>query len=166
MTTNLRRIDVTRICAQGLTFVLWWSLVYKYTRAHLHTATYGPVVTRPTWLPFHILHALQARRALLFAALPVCLIGSSFVAGGDGAGLVVRVASCVSCTLYHLVESSVTNRHGEYPLLYASWALLLPPAACHAAVFGATCHFILSTAYAKLRCGPHALSWIQPGTMK
>jgi len=37
----------------------------------------------------------------------------------------VNLFAARAVALFHLAESPVTNRHGECPLLYLSWAMLL-----------------------------------------
>jgi len=73
----------------------------------------------------------------------------------------VFVAFCISA--YHLIESSVTNRHGEFPLLYNAWAMVLPEDYAHAASLGVAVHFILSSGVAKLAVG--GIAWLSPRTM-
>ena len=68
-------------------------------------------------------------------------------------------------SLYHLVESSVTCRHGEYPLLYNAWAMCLPCQYAHAVSWGIAIHFVFCTGMAKLRVGG-VLPWMAPQTMK
>jgi hypothetical protein len=69
-------------------------------------------------------------------------------------------------SLYHLVESSLTRRHGEYPLLYNVWAMCLPWSEyAHAASWGIAIHFVFSTGLAKLVIGGFG-GWTSPATLK
>ena len=54
----------------------------------------------------------------------------------------VRLTAAVAVSLYHLLESCGTNRHGEYPLLYNAVGMLLPADCAHAFALGVAilCH--------------------------
>jgi hypothetical protein len=77
---------------------------------------------------------------------------------------VLRFATALVTSVYHLIESSVTNRHGEFPLLYNAWAMLLPEAWAQAASWGIAINFVLSSGIAKLKVG--GLAWMKPHTMR
>ena len=108
--------------------LLWWIFVYGSKKIPLYKICSGSVCTRPSWLPKSILLWLHEFKAEIFlSTLPTLLL----------AGLTsIRLPSVISVTLYHLLETSVTGRHGEYPLLYNIWAFLLPEPYASAISFG------------------------------
>jgi hypothetical protein len=66
----------------------------------------------------------------------------------------LRLAIAGAVSLYHLLENSTTNRHGDFPLLYNVWAMCLPDAGyASAASFGIGIHFVLSSGVSKLLIG-------------
>lgn len=73
---------------------------------------------------------------------------------GLGDSVVARLALAAAYSLYHLTETSVTHRHGEYPTLYICWGMAAPdPGVAEAIAFGVAVHFVLSSGYAKLAIG-------------
>lgn len=130
------------------------------TGYHLHQTSGGSVCTRPWWLPARALLSLHSLRATVFMSLP----GVLGLAAVKSERFVVRMMAAVVTSVYHLLESSVTNRHGEYPLLYNTWAMLLPDAYAEAVSLGVAINFVLSTGIAKLQVGGR--SWMQPHTMR
>ena len=76
----------------------------------------------------------------------------------------IRCVFALATSVYHLVESSASSRHGEYPWLYISWAWLLPDAWAHAASFGVMVHFVLSSGIAKVIIG--GAGWLDARTLK
>ena len=149
---------------QQLLFLLaWWALVAAMTRKPPHRLANGPCFTVPRWLcgrPGPIL-LLSEYRAIIFAALPATFaLGAAFAEPP----LLVRVLVAAAAILYHLTESAFTSRHGEYPLLYCSVAMVLPEPFAGAAAWGIAIHFILASGVAKLRVG--GLAWAAPSTMR
>ncbi|CAE8582863.1 unnamed protein product [Polarella glacialis] len=147
----------------GLQFVcglLYWLLVRAKTGKHPYALSEGSVCTRPHWMPLHVLLFLHKLRLPLFTLTPV-LLGIAAVKPNS---VPVRVATALVATVYHLLESSVTNRHGEYLLLYNVWGMLLPDCYAQAASFGFAIHFVLSSGLAKLKVGGR--SWMLPHTMQ
>ena len=141
-------------------FLLWHLIVRLLTRRHLWSLPLaGAVLTRPSWLPLDVFleFCKLSSRVLLLTLYSALLFGSL------DQGLEARAAVAIFVTLYHLYESAATSRHGEYPLLYISWAMLLPPELAHGAAWGAAIHFILQSGAAKLRVGGAA--WLGPRTM-
>ena len=136
----------------------WWCVVRVVTRKHLYDLCAGSVLTRPLWLSERTILRLHERRRTAFVALPCALALASLKPS-----LVARLVVALSMSLYHLTESSATNRHGEYPLLYNAWAMVLPGRLAHAASFGIAVHFVLSSGIAKLWYG--GLEWCSPRTM-
>lgn len=135
--------------------VMWLS-----TRRHLHELSPASVVARPPWLPARALLALLRHRRSAFYALPAALaVGALFPDT-----VAVRIAVALAVTSYHLAESCASGRHGEYPLLYCAWAMLLPSAYSSAASLGVAVHFVLSAGAAKLRVG--GARWADAGTME
>ena len=109
---------------QLLATLLWWALIKAKTGKHLYTLCSSSVCTCPSWLPHKQLLLIAAQKQRIFIALPVALAAGTMA----GQFVVVRAAIALVVSLYHLVESSHTSRHGEYPVLYASWAMVLPAA--------------------------------------
>ena len=145
----------------------WWLLLLRLTGRHLYDmpALRGSVVTRPTWLPAATLLALHAWRREVFVAvlLAECALGVDVLGCTALAGCRVAAACVVTC--YHLLETSATHRHGEYPLLYNAWAMCIPhPAYAAAASLGIAVHFIFSSGVAKLHVG--GWRWGAPSTMR
>ena len=136
----------------------WWCVVRVVTRKHLYDLCAGSVLTRPPWLSERTILRLHERRRTAFVALPCALALASLKPS-----LLARLVVALSMSLYHLTESSATNRHGEYPLLYNAWAMVLPERLAHAASFGIAVHFVLSSGIAKLWYG--GLEWCSPHTM-
>lgn len=146
----------------ALTFCLAWMALFRLRTGHqLHVLTRQSVLTRPPWLSADVIVALSARRGLVFATLPAALGLAAFLPDV----FIVRLIAAVTISLYHLCESSSTNRHGEYPLLYCAWAMLLPDELASVAAFGIAVHFILSCGVAKADVGGVA-GWCHPSTMR
>eukprot|EP00934_Nitzschia_sp_Nitz4_P000056 Nitzschia sp. Nitz4//scaffold30_size153850//131475//132818//NITZ4_002795-RA/size153850-processed-gene-0.22-mRNA-1//1//CDS//3329547315//56//frame0 len=145
---------------------IWWILISCSAQKPLYKVAEGAVVTVPSWMSTQFLLLLQKCRPAAFNGLTVGLaLALSFPGVQE-----VRVLAAVLYTLYHLAESSETNRHGEYPILYAMWAMCLNDDTYrHASVWGITIHFILSTGYVKLSAGgwtPYGIPrWVLPNTM-
>lgn len=131
--------------------VLWWLLLYGMTRRPLFAlgAARGSLLTRPSWLPPRALLRLHTRRAraVIYSAVPISLALGAFLGHSSTA---LRCVIAIVISVYHLTETSSTNRHGEYPLLYNAWACLLPEDYAHAVSLGIAVHFILSSGAAKL----------------
>ncbi len=140
--------------------LVWSGLVRVMTGRHLHALCAGAVLTRPPWLSARWLLLLDKHRSSVFAALPVVLA----VAAVWPSSWPVRLIAAVAVSLYHLLESSGTNRHGEYPLLYNALGMLLPADHAHAFALGVAIHFVLSSGVAKLQYGGRA--WLEEGTMR
>jgi len=140
--------------------LVWSGLVRVMTGRHLHALCAGAVITRPPWLSARWLLLLDKHRSSVFAALPVVLA----VAAVWPSSWPVRLIAAVAVSLYHLLESCGTNRHGEYPLLYNAVGMLLPADWAHAFALGVAIHFVLSSGVAKLQCGGRA--WLEEGTMR
>ena len=141
-------------------FTTWWMLVRLRTGQHLHILAMGSVRVRPSWLGRSVLLALTSRShaPAVFAAVPI-----AFALGTLWPHPIVRSSVVAIVALYHLNESSSTGRHGEYPLLYTSVAMLLPERWASGAAWGVAVHFILSSGVAKLQVGGR--EWLAPGTM-
>ena len=140
--------------------LVWSGLVRVMTGRHLHALCAGAVLTRPPWLSARWLLLLDKHRSSVFAALPVVLA----VAAVWPSSWPVRLIAAVAVSLYHLLESSGTNRHGEYPLMYNALGMLLPADHAHAFALGVAIHFVLSSGVAKLQYGGRA--WLEEGTMR
>ena len=146
--------------SRQLKVFLFWSVIVKLlTKKHFPAMSEGSVYTRPTWMPTWMLMALHRFYLVVYAFLFVSLACGAMFA--EDVYVRIFVAICISA--YHLVESSVTNRHGEFPLLYNAWAMVLPEDYAHAASLGIAVHFILSSGVAKLVVG--GLGWLSPRTM-
>lgn len=141
-------------------FLLYWLLLRVKTGRYYHVLSSGSVATRPRWLPARVFFWLHKVRVPIFLALPLAL----GVAVVKSESRCVRLAAAMMASLYHLLESSVTNRHGEYPFLYNMWAMVLPEKYAHAVAFGVATHFVLASGVAKLQVG--GASWMRPSTMQ
>ena len=146
--------------SQLASLLVWSGLVRVMTGRHLHALCAGAVLTRPPWLPARWLLLLDNHRGSVFAALPVVLAAAAVWPSSWP----VRLTAAVAVSLYHLLESCGTNRHGEYPLLYNAVGMLLPADCAHAFALGVAIHFVLSSGVAKLQCGGRA--WLEEGTMR
>ncbi|CAB9506342.1 expressed unknown protein [Seminavis robusta] len=162
---NEHHISKTFYKWQFSTTLLWWVTIRLATGKNLYDITNGSVCTRPSWIPIQYLHYLQRpsrRRAIFLLSLFALAIGG----WGSSSSFVVRLIVAIIFSLYHLVESSVTHRHGEYPLLYNVWAMCLCSSSEYASAvsFGIAVHFILSTGLAKIVVGGQ--QWMLPSTMR
>ena len=146
---------------QAVCFLLWWVLLKNITGKHLYDvgSVCGSVCTRPPWLPARALRALHRRRRAIFIFAPVAQALACW-----RATLLARLLAACAVSCYHLVETSVTHRHGEFPVLYISWAMVLPPAIAHACALGVGVHFVFSSGLAKLAVGGAA--WLAPETLR
>eukprot|EP00927_Polykrikos_kofoidii_P063495 TRINITY_DN58328_c0_g1_i1.p1 TRINITY_DN58328_c0_g1~~TRINITY_DN58328_c0_g1_i1.p1 ORF type:complete len:430 (-),score=54.16 TRINITY_DN58328_c0_g1_i1:42-1331(-) len=144
---------------QLVCFAGWWAVVRAVTGRHLHAVCSGSVCTRPSWLSTNKLLILHSSRRSIVASVPIMLAIASV-----NSGVHVRILVAIIISAYHLVESSISNRHGEYPLLYNAWAMCLPSNYAHAAALGIAVHFIVSSGLAKLWVG--GMSWMRPCTMR
>jgi hypothetical protein len=146
----------------------WWGLVAITTQKPLYKVTESSVVTIPSWMPKGFILLLQRFRPLLFNCETIGLALAASFYNHEG----IRILAAILYTLYHLTESSETNRHGEYPILYTMWAM-----ACitdleyrHACAWGIAIHFVFSSGYAKLVVGRVSKNgvprWLHPSTME
>jgi hypothetical protein len=152
---------------QFSTTFLWWVAIRLLTARHVYDITDGSVFTRPTWLPSHYLHQLQSpskRKAIFVVSLLAMGLAGWGLPFVDPKWFFVRLATALLVSLYHLVESSVTMRHGEYPLLYNAWAMCLPTDYASAVAWGVAVHFVLSTGLSKIFIG--GFEWMAPSTMR
>lgn len=149
---------------QSITCVSWWAVIYFLYRKPLTGLCHGSACSRPWYIPRGLLRLLHSWKAVVFPAMPLALF-IAWLCNGHVAG---RLFAAIAVSLYHLTETSVTNRHGEYPLLYTSWALLfterLGPDYEAAAALGVVIHFCLAAGVSKLWIGGR--EWLQPATMK
>ena len=147
--------------AQLVALLAWWLLYFATTRRHAIVLAASSVYVRPRWLPINVLQVLHAHHHAVFSSLAAALALGALAPSNTA----VRCALAMAVTLYHLVESSASGRHGDFPLLYISWAwMLLPGAWAHAASFGVMIHFVLSSGAAKLIVGGTA--WMGAHTLK
>ena len=151
---------------QCASFMIWWVLVFLMTRRPLHHAvTQKSCCVRPSWLPARYLLFLRSFRTTIFSVFPILLaMGALYLGGSAPPPLALRVVIALSASAYHLCESSATNRHGEYPLLYNSWGMVLPAPFAQAVALGVAVHFIFASGAAKLCVGGFA--WLKPQTMR
>ena len=140
--------------------LLWVGLITLRTGRPLHALELGSVATRPPWLPTSALLFVLERQRALTIGLPVML----FLGWCAHDVFAVRAAVALWFSLYHLCESSITSRHGEFPLMQSTWAVLLPHRAAAACTTGVVINFILCAGVAKVRIG--GLGWLHPRTMK
>ena len=108
--------------------LVWWSIVFLSTRRcsklngktralDRHGLACRPlyaicpmptVLTRPSWVPTSFVVSLHRFRALLFLAVPLSLY---YAAVDELCNTWVRLTTACIFTLYHLCESSATNRY-------------------------------------------------------
>ena len=80
-----------------------------------------------------------------------------------------KLICAILYTLYHMVESTQTNRHGEYPVLYTMWAIALinDQDYMHACIWGIAINFVLLSGYAKIASGGSSLlQWTDSSTLE
>jgi len=170
-----QHISITFYQWQFAATLVWWILVRALVKKNLDDITQGSVFTCPSWLSDRLLHQLQLpkhRRIVFVASLFSLAVGGGWgfaVAGvqppDQTQQVFVRFAVALVFSLYHLVESSVTHRHGEYPLLYNVWAMCLPSLYASAASWGIAIHFVWSTGIGKIWVGG-GTKWMAPSTMR
>ena len=138
-------------------------------RKPLYEVAEGSVITIPSWLSSNFLVKLQRHRPLIFY-LEAIGLSLAWCFGNDS--VEIRVLAAVLFTLYHLVEHSETNRHGEFPILYSMWAMCLQDEEMRrACVWGIAIHFIFSAGYSKVAVGGFHSKyfyplWMHPCTME
>ena len=138
----------------------WWALIKAMTGKPLYSLCNGSVVTAPSWLPaWHLLRLANYKKSV-FLAMPLMLILGAAAPGF----LAIRIAVALAVTLYHLLETAYTSRHGEYPILYTAWGCILPAPYAQAAAFGVAIHFVLSCGAGKCLVGG-PMGWCDPRTM-
>ena len=169
--------------------VLWWALLRRVTGRHLYelASLQGSVCTRPSWMATATLRRLHAWRTWVFVAMPVAELAVALyyaaefygvLPGHDdvvvpvtaswlpGGALSLRLVAAAVVSAYHLLETSVTQRHGEFPLLYNAWAMCVPDSSYASALsLGIAIHFVFSSGVAKVLVGG-GVEWIKPGTMR
>jgi hypothetical protein len=133
----------------------------------LYTVLENSVITVPSWMPKGILLFLQRFRPFVFNCETIGLA----LAGSFSDHAWARFVAAFLYSTYHLVESSGTNRHGEYPVLYTMWAMCIPDLEYrHACAWGIAINFILSSGYSKLAAGGWSSSgtplWLHSSTME
>ena len=145
---------------QLVAVAFWWFLIRLATGKPLYSLCNGSVITRPSWLPKRVLIGIAAHKIKIFVAMPALLVVGARVSDA----LAVRLAVAAWISLYHLIETSYTSRHGEYPVLWTSWGCVLPPPFDQAAAWGVAIHFVLSCGIAKCLVGGVS-AWTGPTTM-
>lgn len=146
--------------AQLIAVFVWSLLLRITTRKHLHELCNGSVYTRPSWLPAPFLRLLLEHKQPVVIGLPIALIIGFLVAEH----MAVRLMVALAVSMYHLVETAFTSRHGEYPVLWCAWAMVLPAPYSQAAALGVATNFVLQCGVAKCMIGG-ARQWAAPGTM-
>lgn len=140
-------------------------LVKSVSGRQIFDVTQSSVFTRPSWMPISALRKLHNARRVVFVSALASLGAGAFLGDDAHVGSPVRVGVAVLFSLYHLLENSMTNRHGEFPVLYAVWALCIPdPHYASALCYGSVIHFILSSGVSKLLVG--GPRWLQRQTMQ
>lgn len=142
--------------------LLWWVLVFFSTRRPIWSHVHGSVFTRPPYLSVCLMQLLRRHSLVIFVLVP----SSMLIAAANADYLIFRLTAAICFSLYHLLETSASNRHGEYPLLHSLWGLVLPPSLAHPICMGAIVNFVLSAGLAKLRMPNVSSDWIKPDTMR
>ena len=146
--------------AQLVVVTIWWLFVRLATKKHLHELCSGSVYTRPSWLPAPVLRSVLQRKTAAVVALPIALVVGAIMSEH----LIMRFLVALAISTYHLVETAYTSRHGEYPVIWGAWAMVLPTSYAEAAAFGVATHFVLQCGLAKCMVGG-LRHWAAPGTM-
>jgi len=121
-----------------------------------------PLATRPSWLPLKVFLFLRRPEIYLTSCyvLPLALS----LAAWQPSVRALRVLAAIPGSVYCLVESSSTNSHRDYPMLYNLWALaLLPDRWAEGVALGVCVHFVAASGLAKLHIG--GLAWLGPGPL-
>ena len=142
---------------------LWWLFLLRVKGRHLYDlpSARGSVLTRPRWLPAGVLRRLHKDRRAIFTLLPLALLIAAWASDSFAA----RLLAALAVSAYHLLETASTQRHGEFPVLYNSWAMLWPDPAVQAGLsLGIAVHFVLSSGMAKVFVGGGS-AWLAPSTM-
>jgi len=147
---------------QCVACLTWWLLVFLGTKRPIWAHARGSVFTRPPYLPKALLHALRRHSFLVFVLAPT----SMAFAAANAHVFLARLCAALCFSIYHLLETSASNRHGEYPLLACMWLLLLPPPLAHPLCMGAVLNFVVSAAAAKLLTPSARGEWLRPDTMR
>lgn len=142
--------------------LLWWLLVFIGTKRPIWAHARASVFTRPPYLSKSLLRTLRHRSFVVFALAPT----SMAVAAANSHVFLARLFAALCFSAYHLLETSASNRHGEYPLLHCMWALLLPPHLAHPLCMAAALNFILSAGVSKLLVPSARGEWMRPDTMR
>ena len=147
---------------QCIACLMWWLLVFLGTKRPIWAHARGSVFTRPPYLPKALLHALRRHSFVVFVLAPT----SMAFAAANAHVFLARLCAALCFSIYHLLETSASNRHGEYPLLACIWLLLLPPPLAHPLCMGAVLNFVVSAAAAKLLTPSARGEWLRPDTMR
>ena len=135
---------------------VWWVFLKVFTRRWVWdiVASRSAVTTRPSWMSSEFIARLhKCRREALFVALPVAIAGAALVPSSR----LLRILAALLFSLYHVIETSSTSRHGvQYVVLHSMWAFVFPDPFGSAICYGACIHFILSTGLAKMLVGGRA----------
>jgi hypothetical protein len=160
------------------------------TKKPLFQVMEGSVVTIPSWMPETLLLHIQQRHKHTLRPLLFYAQSASFaLAFSFRENTVVVFIAAIMYSLYHLVETSESNRHAEYPILYSVWAMYLvtvfrPDTSDkggatttktiayyeneiyrQACVWGVAMHFLFSSGYSKVAVSGWT-SWLNPKTMQ
>eukprot|EP00930_Biecheleria_cincta_P042909 TRINITY_DN29522_c0_g1_i1.p1 TRINITY_DN29522_c0_g1~~TRINITY_DN29522_c0_g1_i1.p1 ORF type:complete len:448 (+),score=47.42 TRINITY_DN29522_c0_g1_i1:30-1346(+) len=149
---------------QAGTWLFLWAIIRITSGVDFFRQAYSfPVVTRPSWLPLRAF--LFLRRPGIYLTACYCLPLALVVAAWQPSAVSVRLCAALLGSIYSLVESSATNSHRDYPMLYNLWALaLLPPRWAEGVALGVCLHFVASSGLAKLYIG--GLEWLGPGPLE
>ena len=108
---------------QFLSSLVWWFLIHRVTKKWPYDADLakGVVTTRPFWIPGVVLLTLHKIRKWIYLGALVVSGVLVFIPDSYPA----RVVAFIFIAVYHLLETSSTQRHGEYPILYNSFAMIV-----------------------------------------
>ena len=102
----------------------WWLLVFIASGKPLHEVVYGSVATRPSWLGANAMHRLHSSttRKYIFLA-PLVALAAGGLSHYVQSSFLARAGIAIVVSLYHLLETSTTCRHGE--VILERWRALL-----------------------------------------
>ena len=117
-------------------YLLWFYLLKKTTRLSPSALCSSSALSCPPFLSSSTLLSLHSHKPFIFSSLPHLFFLASLFSflewwTEDNPFIhllapFIRFLASLFFVLYHLIETSVTNRHGEYPLLYSSIFFGLP----------------------------------------
>mmetsp|Transcript_6385 Transcript_6385/g.13381 ORF Transcript_6385/g.13381 Transcript_6385/m.13381 type:complete len:473 (-) Transcript_6385:36-1454(-) len=147
--------------------LVWQFGVLLLTGQPLYKKTCSSVITKPSWLSVSSIMFLHNHRQTIFT-LQIILLGFVVlclrISGTVTIPSVIQLLAASTFAIYHLVETAMTSRHGEYPIMYALWALyFFNDEYVDGALLGIAVNFVFAAGLSKLSIG--GIKWVSPVTM-